>query len=110
MKIKDLLLLQGGGSKEIKNKNIIKIKGKPLISYSIDFAKNLKITNIFVSTDSKKIKTIAKKNGTIIINRPRSLATDKSPEIYSWKHAISWYEEKFKKNLKFLYPCPLHLL
>ena len=106
MKIKDLFIFARGGSKEIKNKNIIKIKGKPLISYSIDFAKNLKITNIFVSTDSKKIKTIAKKNGTIIINRPRSLATDKSPEIYSWKHAISWYEEKFKKKLEIFVSLP----
>ena len=30
-----------GGSKGIKNKNIVKIKKKPLIYYSIDIAKKL---------------------------------------------------------------------
>ncbi len=106
MKIKDIFIFARGGSKEIKNKNIIKIKGKPLISYSINFAKNLKIKNIFISTDSKKIKSIAKKKRTFLIDRPKNLATDKSPEIYSWKHAINWYENKFKKKLEIFVSLP----
>ena len=31
-----------GGSKGIKNKNLVKIKNKPLIKFTIDIAKNLK--------------------------------------------------------------------
>ena len=43
------------GSKSIKNKNIIKIKGKRLIEYSIEYAKRSKlIDEIVVSTDSQK--------------------------------------------------------
>ena len=44
-----------GGSKSLKNKNIIDLLGKPLISYSINCALNSKyISRIIVSTDSKK--------------------------------------------------------
>ena len=51
------------GSKEIKKKNIIKINGHPLISYSIEAAKKSKfIKNVFVSTDGKEIAKIWSKN------------------------------------------------
>ena len=50
------------GSKGIKNKNIINIHGKPLISYTIKSAKKSKlITNLIGSTDSIKIKKIFEK-------------------------------------------------
>ena len=43
------------GSKKIKNKNLIKLKGKPLIAHSIIAAKKNKyIKNIIFSSDSKK--------------------------------------------------------
>ena len=49
-----------GGSKGIKNKNIINILGKPLISHTIISAKKIKqIDEIYVSTDSPKIKKIS---------------------------------------------------
>ena len=45
------------GSKSIKNKNIVKLFGKPLISHSIKLAKRCKlISRVIVSTDSNKIK------------------------------------------------------
>ena len=58
MKINILgVTLARGGSKGIKNKNLAKIKGKPLIYYTIKEAKKTKeITNYIVSTDSSKIK------------------------------------------------------
>ena len=51
------------GSKGIKNKNIISIKNKPLVYYSIKAAKKFKCKNklIFCSTDSNKIKKICNK-------------------------------------------------
>ena len=50
------------GSKEIKNKNIIKFKGKPLIYHTINQAKKTKIFDkIVCSSDSLKILRIAKK-------------------------------------------------
>ena len=49
-----------GGSKGIKNKNIIDLCGKPLISYTIESALNSKyIDDVIVSTDSEKIADVA---------------------------------------------------
>ena len=46
-----------GGSTNLKNKNIEKINGKPLIYYTIRQAQKSKIfDSIVVSTDSKKIQ------------------------------------------------------
>ena len=48
------------GSKTIKNKNLIKIRGKKLIDHTIDAAiKTKKISKIVISTD---IRSILKKN------------------------------------------------
>ena len=51
------------GSQGIKNKNIKKLNGHPLISYSISSAKKSKlIDKVFVTTDGKKISKISKYN------------------------------------------------
>ncbi len=100
MKVNEIFIFARGRSKEIKNKNIINIKGKPLIQYTVDFARKLKVKNIFISSCCKKIKKICRKNKNIVIDQPKNLATDKSSEIYSWKYAINWYEIKYKKKIK----------
>ena len=49
-----------GGSKGIKNKNIIDLCGKPLISYTIQAALESKyIDKVIVSTDSQEIADVA---------------------------------------------------
>ena len=51
-----------GGSKSIKNKNIIDLNGKPLIYYTINQAlKSNEFTKVIVSTDSLSIAKIAEK-------------------------------------------------
>ena len=53
-----------GGSKGIKLKNIIKIKGIPLIGYSAKVIQKIKfIDRTVVSTDSQKIKKVSEKYG-----------------------------------------------
>ena len=88
------------GSKEIKNKNLTKINGKPLIYYTLSFAKKIKNIYVFVSTDSKKIKKYCekfiKKSNYL---RPKFLSGDKSLIIDSVFHALSWLEKE--KKLKF---------
>jgi CMP-N-acetylneuraminic acid synthetase len=66
------------GSKGIKNKNIVSVKGKPLIEYTINFAKKLNLnTEILVSTDSSEIAEISRKLGALCpFLRPKSLSTD----------------------------------
>lgn len=80
-----------GGSKGLPGKNIKALCDKPLIQYSIDraLASEL-IDDIYVSTDDADIAHVARKAGANIIDRPKKLATDNSPEWLSWQHAITW--------------------
>lgn len=68
------------GSKRIKNKNIILINRKPIISYSISAAKKTGLfKKIIVSTDSNKIAKISKKYGaTVPFLRSKKLSDDKT--------------------------------
>lgn len=89
------LVFARGGSKGLLNKNIIKLNGKPLIYYAISLAKNSKIIDdIYVSTEDFRISKIANNYGAKIIKRPKYLATDNSPEIKSWQHAIKYLNKK----------------
>ena len=79
-----------GGSKGIKDKNIISLAGKPLIAYSIETAKCSKyIDDIVVTTDSEKIAEISKHYGASVpFIRPTELAADTSKTIDAVLHAI----------------------
>lgn len=79
-----------GGSKGIKDKNIIPLAGKPLIAYSIEAAKKSKyIDSIVVTTDSERIAEVAKRYGARVpFLRPDELAADTSKTIDAVLHAI----------------------
>lgn len=78
-----------GGSKSIKNKNIISFCGKPLINWSIDALKCNVINSIYVTTDDWDIANIAGGNGAKIILRPKELATDTATTESALFHALS---------------------
>ena len=61
-----------GGSKGLKNKNILLFKNMPLISHTIKIAKKSKVfSKIVISSDSQKILNISKKeNPNLLIKRP----------------------------------------
>lgn len=86
-------------SRRLKNKNIKKFKKKPLIYWTIKFAKNLKLfDDILVSTDSKYIKNLSIKNRVLAPwLRPRELSTSKAKSIDVVLHAIKWYEKNVEK-------------
>ena len=75
MKIVSVILARGG-SKGIPNKNIILIKNKPLIQYSIQASLCSKVDETWVSTDSLSIKKIALDCGAQVLDRPSKLSTD----------------------------------
>ena len=76
-----------GGSKGIPGKNIKTIGGKPLLEYSINSAmENNLIDRTFVSTDCKQITQVAEKSNITVIDRPKDLALDNSPEWLAWQH------------------------
>ena len=57
-----------GGSKGLRNKNIRKLIDKPLIGWTIKEVKKVKqIDEVIVSTDSRKIASIAKKQELIFL-------------------------------------------
>ena len=88
-----------GGSKGIKDKNIVDLYGQPLIAYSINVAKNSKyIDEIIVSTDSEKIADVAKRYGaTVPFVRPDEIARDTSTTLEAVLHAIEYLEMKNEK-------------
>ncbi|WP_207369132.1 cytidylyltransferase domain-containing protein [Heyndrickxia coagulans] len=84
-----------GGSKGIPRKNVRILKGKPLISYAIEAARNSRyISKVVVSTDDDEIASIANKYGAEVVLRPENLASDEvplDPVIYD---AIQKVEDK----------------
>ena len=82
-----------GGSKEVKNKNIINFFGRPLIFQTINQAKKSNLFyKIVCSSDSKKILKISQKFGVdLTIKRPKKLATDLSTSESAILHALKKY-------------------
>ncbi len=98
-KMNHAIILARGGSKGVKNKNLIKIKNKPLIYWSIKAClETSAIKDVWVSSDSKKILKIAKKLGALTILRPKKLSTDYSSSESGWLHALSEIKKKVKVN------------
>ena len=90
-----------GGSKGVKDKNIRLLSGKPLITHTIDLAKNWdKASKIICSTDSDRIAEVARQSGAEIpFIRPVELATDSVGKIDVIRHALINCEKKY--NLRY---------
>jgi len=96
------LVLARKNSKRLKNKNIINLAGKPLISWTFDTLSKKKIRRLFVdilvSTDSKKIKNLSKKYKFLSPwLRPKRLSNKSTTSESSAIHALNWYEKNFYK-------------
>ncbi|MBW0180973.1 MAG: acylneuraminate cytidylyltransferase family protein [Vulcanococcus sp.] len=84
-----------GGSKGLPRKNLLPIRGLPLVAHSIRMAQLLGDTEgIYVSTDCREIASIALAAGAEVIERPAELASDTAPEWLAWQHAIRWVEAR----------------
>jgi CMP-N,N'-diacetyllegionaminic acid synthase len=89
-----------GGSKGIPYKNIVPINGKPLLTYTIEFVRQLNwIDCIHVSSDSKAILDLAENLGIINMPiRPSTLSGDLVGDIDVLKFALA---ESEKNQLPF---------
>lgn len=87
-----------GGSKGIPRKNLALLKGKPLIQYAIESARNSQgITDIFISTDSDEIAQFCEGLGVAVpYRRPAELASDRSSVIDAVLHGLDWKERNDK--------------
>ncbi|WBW95441.1 acylneuraminate cytidylyltransferase family protein [Oceanirhabdus sp. W0125-5] len=88
-----------GGSKGIKNKNIVKLQGKHLIGYTIEVCKeSLYIDEYIVSTDSEDIKEVSELYGAKVpFYRPEHLASDSAKSIDVVLHVLDKVERNSGK-------------
>lgn len=93
-----------GGSKGVKNKNIKKLRGKPLIQYTFETIKNSKHNlDYAISTDSDNIIDVCKKFGAnVYFKRPKSLAEDSTLTLPVVKHAIKKMEKIKNKSYEII--------
>lgn len=84
------------GSKGLPDKNIREINGKPLLAYSIEFAKKLTgVTKVICSTDSEHYAEIARQYGAEVpFLRSSEAAADTAME----EHILADLRVKFAEN------------
>lgn len=80
-----------GGSKQVPQKNIRMLQGKPLIAYTLEAVQSVQTLfyRTIVSTDNEEIAQVARQfGGDVPFLRPSELAQDKSPTVPLVQHAI----------------------
>ena len=84
-----------GGSKGIPGKNIRLLAGKPLISYTIEAARQSRLlSRVIATTDSPAIAEIARTSGAEIpFLRPAEFAQDETPMAATVRHTLDWLGE-----------------
>lgn len=85
-----------GGSKGLPGKNIKILAGRPLLSWTVEAAKQCQwLDKIVVSTEDERIAAIARDAGADVpFLRPAELASDTAKGIDVIFHAIDWFEAK----------------
>ena len=91
-------LLTGRGNNTLKDKNLLKVNGYPLLSYPCKAAANSKyINSLWASSDCSKILKVATRNGFKSIIRPKKIAQPNSQHIDAIDHSL---DEMKKQNYK----------
>lgn len=95
-----------GGSKGVPGKNVKLLNGKPLICYSIDYARKFTSDdNICVSTDDEGIIKIVEDYGLKVpFTRPSKLATDNANTNDVLLHAYNFYSTSRFDKIVLLQP------
>ena len=96
------LVLARKGSSRLKNKNMLKLKDKPLVQWTFEklYKKNIRklFTDVLVSTDSKEIINLSK-NFQFLSPwvRPKKFSGKFSSSESSALYALRWYEKNVRK-------------
>lgn len=78
-----------GGSKRLPKKNILDLKGIPLIAHTIKAGiKSKYIDKVIVSSDDDEILDISQNYGSLTLKRPGKLASDTASTFEAIKHTI----------------------
>ena len=98
------LIIGRKGSTGFPNKNITNFVGRPLMTYPILAAQNSKLVDeIYISTDSDKIKQIAISHGLKNIDRPEELATNDALAEDAFAHGYREIKKNSNKEIELLY-------
>jgi CMP-N-acetylneuraminic acid synthetase len=85
-----------GGSKGIRRKNLVPLKGVPLVVHSIRHAAASRlITRTIVSTEDEEIRQISLQHGAEVpFARPKELAEDHVLDLPVFQHALTYLADK----------------
>ena len=86
-----------GGSKGLPGKNILPLRGKPLIGYTVEEAvKSNRVEEVIISTDDPEIARVAVSFGAKCpFMRPVELASDQSLAIDTYLYTVDRLEKEY---------------
>lgn len=97
------LLLGRSGSVGFPGKNTYPVLGKVLMEYPLLAAKKSKLVDeVYVSTDSDEIRSIARKHSVFIIDRPAYLCTKEALGEDAYVHGYKYIKNDLKKDLELI--------
>lgn len=78
-----------GGSKRLPRKNVLPLRGHPLVEWSIASAQRCPLVDaVVVSTDDPEIAAVARAAGAEVLERPAALAGDATPSLPVFQDAL----------------------
>jgi CMP-N-acetylneuraminic acid synthetase len=97
------LLLGREGSVGFPGKNVYPVNGRPMMEYPLQAARNARLVDeVYVSTDSGRIKDIGRKNGASIIDRPAYLCTKEALGEDAYVHGYRHIKDELKKDVELM--------
>lgn len=102
-----------GGSKGLKDKNIRRFLGNPLVCYTVAAARlfregnTARCVDICVSSDDEFLLDQVRRFDLVCIKRPAALAEDETPKLLAIRHSLVYMEEK--QNRKYDYVMDLDI-
>jgi len=97
------LLLGRDGSLGFPGKNTSPVLGRPMMAYPLLAARHAKsVDEVYVSTDSPRIREIAKEYGAALIDRPPELCTATALGEDAYVHGYRHIRDALKKEIELL--------
>ncbi|MCI0344356.1 MAG: NTP transferase domain-containing protein, partial [Chloroflexi bacterium] len=83
------------GSKSIQDKNVLPVRGRPLVAYPVQAALDAaRVGAVYVSTDGDSIAEAAAALGATVIWRPAELSGDHVNHGEVIRHAVGWVDAR----------------
>ncbi|RXG12326.1 cytidylyltransferase domain-containing protein [Leeuwenhoekiella aestuarii] len=90
-----VLIPARAGSQRLPDKNLRNLEGKPLIGYSIEYAKENDFEDIVITSNDPRVLDYAVKRRVQTVERPDALAGDEEPVFTAIQHAVSQLQKQY---------------